>query len=417
MIATINLDFHGARPQTRARAYTLVEILVVLFVLMLLAAIALPTVKNLLVNQKLNRAARNLAAYIDKTRSRAIAEQRIYGLLIERGTGGRDGYSSSQSIRVRQIAGVPPYSGDASDSFAILSNPTLGIPPEPDLRFAFADFNTRDNQLLDLSRRLYQENKPAGQIPIRNGDYLELPGGRYVPITIFPDRITYPSGEEYVRVRFPLTDSYPDGERNLQHRPRVKYRVHRHPVVSAVTPFAMPRGVVIDLNFSGVGLEGNQFSSILPPGYAPYGDPPVPAIGGDVEIIFGPDGSVQTVSRGAIWNADPRLSSWASMQVPAEGTIFLCVGDSDGLWTESEGLFSTEKAAKSNLLNLESIWVTVNPYTGRCNAAPMAPIAGVLPSIPPFPSPALGSEGRVGLQRTLKESRLFATLSDSVDPE
>ena len=40
----------------QARGYTLVEILVVLFVLMLLAAIALPTVKDLLSNQKTSRA-------------------------------------------------------------------------------------------------------------------------------------------------------------------------------------------------------------------------------------------------------------------------------------------------------------------------------------------------------------------------
>ena len=386
----------------QARGYTLVEILVVLFVLMLLAAIALPTVKDLLSNQKTSRAARNLTAFIDKVRSRAIAEQRPFGILIERGVGSNDPYGLSQSIRVRQIAGVPPYSGDASNAFATLfphpSNPALAI----------AEFTVKDNQLLELSRRIYSEGSDVYQVPIRNGDYIELPGGRMVPVTIYPEPpqpYLTPPAEPMVRVAFSLTNLYPDGARDLTSNPRVKYRIHRHPVVSASTPFSMPRGGVIDMKFSGVGVAGNQFSSLVSD---------VNPSGGS-EIIFGPDGSVQRVTKAASWETGSL--EWIPAQEAALGSIFLCVGDSDGLWSEEDGLFSQDKKSLSNLLNLESIWVTVNPYTGRCNASEMAPVDPI-PAVPVMdPNPDPTSSNSVVLRNALSQARLFATLSDSVDPE
>ena len=399
-ISVIDLCRSCMRSMRFRRAYTLVEILVVLFVLMLLAAIALPTVKDLLTQQKYNRAASNLVAFIGKARSRAIAEQRSYGVLIERGVGGTlvDDLSLSQSIRVRQISGIPPYSGDASDAYAILDN------IQNDKRLGVAEFLVRDNQLLHLSAQKKQEGR-LDEAPIRDGDLLELPGGRMIPIVVDPN-VDTSSGEEKVRVFFSLVDLYPDGSRDLSSRPRVKYRIHRHPVVSAVTPFSMPRGVVIDLNFSGVGVDGNQF------GFNPTG------LDSNIEILFGPDGSVQQVTKGNVWQGN-ELKANQDLKVPPLGSIFLCVGDSDGLVSSQDrgGLFSEEKKSRSNLLNLESIWVTVNPYTGRCNASPMAPLNGVPAYTLPDPHPVPTSNQGLAFKAALTQSRYFATLSDSVDPE
>ena len=118
-----------------------------------------------------------------------------------------------------------------------------------------------------------------------------------------PQPYLTPPAEPMVRVAFSLTNLYPDGARDLTSNPRVKYRIHRHPVVSASTPFSMPRGVVIDMNFSGVGVAGNQFSSLV--------SDVNPS--GDIEIIFGPDGSVQRVTKAASWETglrmDPRTGS------------------------------------------------------------------------------------------------------------
>lgn len=417
----------GSEAGRRRRAYTLVEILVVLFVLMLVAAIALPTVKDLLSNQKTSRAARNLVAFIDKVRSRAIAEQRPFGVLIESGVGRPDALSMSQSVRVRQLAGIPPYSGDASDAYAELRN-------HPNQNMAYADFPAQDNSLLALSRKIIFEDNRPDQAPIRNGDYLELPGGRMVNIYFAPLLPKQQNGELdpldqiRVRVEFSLTDDYPEGQRSFSSAAKVKYRIHRRPVISASTSFSMPRGVVIDLNFSGVGLTQNNFCPIIPQEYDPFADPPVLPTGGDVEIIFGADGSIQRVTKGSNFDTGTSQWVWGPEVDDPRGTIFLCIGDADGLFTEptgpakkppNEGLFSTEKKNLSNLLNLESIWVTVNPYTGRANSSPMSPVTTTTDGIgiPPLPSPPADSNWRMELRRVLEESRKFAVLTDFVDTE
>jgi type II secretory pathway pseudopilin PulG len=414
--------------------YTLVEILVVLFVLMLLAAIALPTVKELLSNQKVSRAAQNMTAFIAKARSRAIAEEKPFGVLIERGVGVDDTgnvIGLSQSIRLRQIAGVPPYTGDASNAYATLRDD----PQFPNVEIA--EFTVKDNQLLSLSRNIYSDANLTPQqqhesAPIRNGDYLELPGGRMVPITfmpyttaageVLPDGSIAQSGgataratlegsdgELTVRVWFSLTKFYPEGSRTLSGS-RVKYRIHRRPVVSSVTPFSMPRGVVTDLNYSGVGVAGNQFASL--------------SDDKDIEIIFGADGSVLRVTNGWFWVSGTGVADWDETQVAPLGAIYLCIGDADGLVPNN--LFSQDKKAFSNLLNLESIWVSINPYTGRCNASSVAPVdlgivlanAGLnANSVLQTPNPDPSTGEATALADAIARSRYFATLSDSVDPE
>lgn len=416
------------------RGYTLVEILVVLFVLMLLAAIALPTVKELLSNQKVSRAAQNMNAFISKARSRAIAEEKPFGVLIERGVGVDDTgnvLGLSQSIRMRQIAGVPPYTGDASNAFATLRDD----PNFPNVEIA--EFTVKDNQLLSLSRNIYSDNNLTPQqqdqaAPIRNGDYFELPGGRMVPITFMPYNVTAgevlpngalvqndgttaranlenADGEDTVRVWFSLTNLYPDGARTLNGQ-TVKYRIHRRPVVSSVTPFSMPRGVVADLNYSGFGIAGNQFASLTDDK--------------DIEIIFGADGSVLRVTSGWFWVSGSGVADWNETQVAPLGAIYLCIGDADGLVPNN--LFSQDKKAFSNLLNTESVWVSINPYTGRCNASEVAPVdlgivlanAGLSAnSILQTPNPDPTTDEATALADAISRSRYFATLSDSVDPE
>ena len=434
MICPVNMKGDDRFKAPLRRGYTLIEILVVLFVLMLLAAIALPTVKELLSNQKVSRAAQNMSAFIAKARSRAIAEQKPFGVLIERGVG-LDNTGNvvglSQSIRMRQIAGVPPYAGDASNAYAVLRDD----PQFPNLEVA--EFSVKDNQLLSLSRTIYSNTNLTPQqrdetAPIRNGDYLELPGGRMVPITFMPYTVAAgevlpdgsvatnggntaraamegSDGEDTVRVWFSLTRLYPDGARNLG-QSRVKYRIHRRPVVSSVTPFSMPRGVVVDLNYSGVGVAGNQFASL--------------SADKDIEIIFGADGSVLRVTNGWFWASGSGAADWDETQVPPLGSIFLCLGDSDGLVPNN--LFSQDKKAFSNLLNLDSVWVSVNPYTGRCNASPVAPVdlslvlanAGLgANSALQTPNPDPTTAQATALADALSRSRYFATLSDAVDPE
>ena len=81
--------------------FTLVEVLVVLFLLLILAAIALPNVKDLVANQLVARSARGVSAYIDLARNRAISEGQHVGVLIERF--GADALGRAHSVRMRHL--------------------------------------------------------------------------------------------------------------------------------------------------------------------------------------------------------------------------------------------------------------------------------------------------------------------------
>ena len=79
-------------------------------------------------------------------------------------------------------------------------------------------------------------------------------------------------------------------------------------------------------------------------------------------------------------------------------------------------MFSQDKKSLSNLLNLESIWVTVNPYTGRYNASEMAPVDPI-PAVPVMdPNPDPTSSNSVVLRNAFA-STVICHSSDSVDPD
>src|SRR5690606_24610673 len=93
-------------------------------------------------------------------------------------------------------------------------------------------------------------------------DRLELPGGKVVPIGHIE------TAGDKVFVRFDSRNQingiaeYPNGHRQvLTPNQRVKYRIHRSPSMSNTAPLALPRGVAVDLNYSGIGLTGNQFAT------------------------------------------------------------------------------------------------------------------------------------------------------------
>lgn len=345
--------------KTEADGYTLVEVLVVLFILVLLAGIALPTVKDMLANQQVAKATRNLTTFMNRVRGRAIAEGRRYGVRIERL--GDDKYGRCQSVRVRELVGIPPYSGDASNARVKLVRKS-----DTEKNLGTAEFDTTSGSLLALSANWSRPGAP----PIQQGDFLELPGGRLVAIKslqFVPGANNIPAhtlvtidlqqGRSGSDIVFPDAE-FPSAET------KVRYKVHRRPVPSSTAPYSLPRGVVIDLNYSGMQGTKIHYSDqsiedrrhfapkIKQPDFPEGATNPI-------DIIFGPDGHVESVTTSGDYTLQP-----------ADGLIFLCVGDADGV--RPDNLLSRERGSVANVLNLESKWVVINPGTGRITSAPFA---------------------------------------------
>jgi hypothetical protein len=267
---------------------------------------------------------------------------------------------------VRELVGIPPYSGDASNArVKITGNANDGS--------GTAEFDATTGSLLYLSATWSPRPDPS---PIQKGDFLELPGGRLVAIDeIKPDNT---SNIDRTKVSFNLRKGrtgFDDGFREAQYPAgdrKVRYKIHRRPVPSSTAPYSLPRGVVVDLNYSGMQGTRDHYDGqsvedrrhfapkIRPPDFPSGATNPI-------DIIFGPDGHVESVT-----------TSGENKLKPADGIIFLCVGDADGV--QPDNLLSTEKGAIANLLNLESKWVVINPSTGRITSAPFASVQQMIPS-------------------------------------
>ncbi|GAA5504920.1 pilus assembly FimT family protein [Novipirellula caenicola] len=384
------------RSITRRAAFTLVELLVVLFILLMLSTIALPTVKKLLADQKAARAARNAAIFIDAARNRAIAENRYVGVRLERlGTGS---FGQAASIRMRQLVGIPPYTGDSADAVATLQ----GTP------ISSAVFQANDCPLLALSSRLLNNESGPGVpdtsddhlAPIRIGDLLELPGGRSVPITAITDDSTGGTPPTQVTVTFDLNEPNTSGNDTFPGTVRdprdaagdpVKFRIHRRPVPSSSMTYSLPRGVAFDMNYSGIGIGGNQFSP----------DTDAGEIAGDVDIVFDPNGSVISVTTNVSVNS-------TTMGYPV-GKIYLCLGDSSGVMGSGENLFQNSGRTVANIRSLESIWIVINPASGQVSVAPFATV---------YTAPTDSTNPRDTTWVTpLTEARSLANASATLDSE
>jgi ribose 5-phosphate isomerase RpiB len=139
-------------------------------------------------------------------------------------------------------------------------------------------------------------------------------------------------------------------------------------------------------------MKGNEFAPSPLPTEIQNGANAKP-----IDIVFGPDGGVASITS-------------AISDVPSfpQGQIFLCLGDSDGI--RPDNLFTSEKKAPANLVNLESKWIVINPGTGRVVSAPFSSVSSI-------PAAAVINPYDASLDQAITEARLLANFADTVDIE
>ncbi|NND96421.1 MAG: prepilin-type N-terminal cleavage/methylation domain-containing protein [Pirellulaceae bacterium] len=397
------------------RAFTLIELMIVVFIVLLLAAISLPTVRNLLKDGRSAHQARQVVTILREARSRAIATKSEVGVLFDR-LGTTNDFLRSTSLQMRMSNSVPPYAGESAAARAVLFHDppantgnaqvaTLTATGPTNAAF----FTAADCPLLYLSA----VNGAGANQPIGVFDRLELQGGRSVVMirmlavaaadsmgmgdgtkVIFdPRERLFDSQSSAASTTLP-TVAFPGSIQQRSSSTAVRFKIHRKPNVSMVGGLTLLKGMAIDLNYSGIGPAGVQLSQFV---IAPGATPTTDVNCGGVAIVFAPDGSVAYMNYGV--NVAGAVVN--SVEHPPSN-IYLCLGRLDGIRPDS--LYDTTNKPPANIMNLESSWIVINPFTGRIQASPSASVD----------ASTLAGGGLGALSSAVLQSRALAFQSDKL---
>lgn len=305
----------GFPAQRRGRAgMTLVELLVVIGVIVLLMGIAVPAIQSSANQRRVREAARALNVYLGAARNHALETGRPCGVMIQRMA------NLPQCSMVLDHVAVPaPYCGESVDAVATVQLVSMQIGREAVLRASLSPaINTR---------------------LVAPGDLIQLNNqGPWYTITTV--------GDTQLTLRLDITNGQlvPWGPSPSM---PVPYKIMRRPLKSHGAPLQLPAGAVIDLQFSGWEIGGQQFA--LGTGTQP------------IVLVFSPKGSLERVY-------------YDNNVVSLTQPIYLLIGARERVpaGSAADGL--------DNWQDRNNLWVTVNPQTGLVTTQPVAAGADVFQS-------------------------------------
>ena len=404
------------------RGVTLVELLVVIGIMLLLAAIAIPSLRTMTEGRQVREASRAINVFFSAARNRATQSGRPVGVMFERGLNIDGGRRDPHACVLLRQAEVPaPYGGDMMNSAVapFITGGYVRLRLRPGV-FANGLISYGDAIQLNKQGPWYtivddlSDNSPAGEShPVATDLGTDFPmedflgdGDRTNDVYI---DFTDPDGDgvldEYWltlqldalgghNVPWPTWSGPPLAPPDAWFNAWVPFQVLRQPVPSATASLQLPRGTVIDLGGSG-------FDSRLPDWdteeVAHTFEPDAPGDFRPVVVMFWPNGSVERVyySKRIYDSSD---TFWASVY---EGRsvvepIHLLVGTWDRMPSSVRAVNVASPAAMpgsvadDTLLNRQdalNLWLTLNPQTGLVTVAELAadaldPVTGIyyLPS-------------------------------------
>ncbi|WP_417745298.1 pilus assembly FimT family protein [Rosistilla oblonga] len=380
--------------------FTLVELLIVVSIITLVTAIALPTVRDQLRDQKATRTASLVRSYLDTARARAVNTGKPYGVVIKRS--GTSGFESARSIELRYCRLASSYSGDESDAFALITPPGT----------------------YDASIRIVQFPNTNGGNPVYGNDVIRTPPPGFV---VVGDTIQFDDSDVNFQIRQVTYDtSTPPNLVSLLIEPvdpsvvsdvavgagssaTRGYSISRFRETASL-PLYLQTGTMIDLAFSGYRrgdasvkdygtpfgshqrLAACQFSPMeiehqydLARGatstaaYDTAGTSPVVASArtypyGDIYILFAPNGTVYSVIYGELYGA-PGSKAIRMQHHLVNSDIYLMVGR-EGL-TDVADPMSLSSKEQATAFDLQSVWVVINGVSGEVTTQTPNPIASV----------------------------------------
>jgi prepilin-type N-terminal cleavage/methylation domain-containing protein len=221
----------SAKPgQSPARGVTLIELLIVMTIMLMITAAAIPVILPATQNRRMREAARLTNSFISGARSRAIETGRPVGVMFERFNG------LAYSMNLSYVEVPPPYAGDTVNSrITVGATGITGFVAPPDVLWQNV-VRVGDLVQLDYKGPLYKiatvgtlalgEAITSANVPTTTNWALQLPNGGPFVLPL-----------NYGSVGVP-------------------YQIFRQPVRSSAAPMQLPEGVVVDLVSSGVGISG-----------------------------------------------------------------------------------------------------------------------------------------------------------------
>ena len=285
----------GPGRTTFRAGYTLVELLVVMIIMVILVATALPLVKRVMDNDRVREGSRSLSAYINMVKTRATQTGRPCGLLFVLQTPlGASAASATVAPNppqyVRQCTQLflvevpPPYQGSTLDARARIRQ-SLTIPPPPPGTppvYEFYPLYYNSTAMMpgyepDTSelQYLYTLIAPGEQFLVRfehkgawyvcqRGNSLTLPFPYDDDLKFIYTGNTAPSSVQKYWVGgtavsdLPLAPGFLDTASSPSSNPGYHYQIMRSPKPVG-EPMELTGGTCIDMTYSGAGPTGNGF--------------------------------------------------------------------------------------------------------------------------------------------------------------
>jgi prepilin-type N-terminal cleavage/methylation domain-containing protein len=296
---------------------TLLELLVVITIIVMIAAAAIPIMLSGTESRRTREATRQVHAFFAGARTRAAENGRSFGVRIERFNNG------PFSMNLSYVEVPPAYCGDYENSKARVHAgqlTDLGVHIHP------ATMTNWPNSQINDSWPLMQL-RPGDSIKLNYRGPVYRIGGATdangflaaLPWTLLSTSGTPPF--DTIDFNPPFDAKKPAPENG------VPYQIVRQPVKSAAVPLQLPEGAVIDLLNSGVGSNAFAANDVAP-----------------VMLTFSPTGATEYV----YFQGQPgqRLT----------GAVHFLIGRSEAVGAE-------------NLADQNNCWVSVGSQTGKITAA------------------------------------------------
>lgn len=327
---TVKRLSRAVRGRPARRGLTLIELVMVVALLGLLAAIAIPGVQMAVEGRAIREAARSVNVFLGSARNRAMTTGRPVGVAFQRFSDA-DPYDN-MCITLHQIETAPPYAGETMSSRArvYFNGGVLTA------QLAAADFDA--TKVTAGDRIQFNHQGPW---------YAILPPVGTETLTLDTD-----SNRLY-----PWPNALADAE-------FMPYEIHGQPQVPDTVgprraafskPLQLPLDAVVDLTFSGLHVGEPTKIPITNPAQGHFSRINA-ASARPVVIVFSPNGGLEGVYYGL------------SREVPNE-PVYLLVGKRERIPAGSAD------DGRSNLRDPECLWVTVSPRSGLINTVENAQVA------------------------------------------